>query len=137
MFGIGQVCVKTAGRDAKKICVVVDVVDDKYVLIDGQTRRRKCNIIHLEPLGKKAEIKKNATNKEVVEALGKIGIKCEEKKDNKEKKDKTERPVKKRVLRAKEKESSKKEKGKKEDKEKKEKKDNKEKADKEKNKENE
>ncbi len=103
MFEIGSVCVKIAGRDAKKICVVVDVINENYVLIDGQTRRRKCNIMHLEPIGKKAEIKKNATNKEVVEALKKLGFECKEKKENKEKKEKSERPVKKRVLKIKKK----------------------------------
>ena len=46
---IGRICVKTAGRDASKKCVIIDLLDDKYVLIDGETRRRKCNIIHIEP----------------------------------------------------------------------------------------
>jgi len=43
----GRICVKTAGRDAGLKCVIVDVLDDKFVLIDGETRRRKCNILHL------------------------------------------------------------------------------------------
>ena len=55
---IGQLCVKIAGRDAGQHCLVVDVLEKNSVLIDGQTRRRKCNILHLEPLVKVLEIKK-------------------------------------------------------------------------------
>ena len=47
MIEIGRLCVKIAGRDAGKKCVVVDVVNDNTVLIDGETRRRNCNIKHL------------------------------------------------------------------------------------------
>jgi large subunit ribosomal protein L14e len=73
MIAIGQVCMKIAGRDAGKTCVVVDVSDGK-VLIDGQTRRRKCNPSHLEPISKTVEIKKGAGHEEVVAALKAIGI---------------------------------------------------------------
>ena len=55
---------KIAGRDARGKCVVVDVLDTNYVLIDGQVRRRKCNVDHLEPLGEKIELKKNAGHEE-------------------------------------------------------------------------
>ena len=51
-------CVKIAGRDAGGRAVIVDVLDDNFVLIDGGVRRRKCNIIHLEPSDKKIDIKK-------------------------------------------------------------------------------
>ena len=56
MIDIGRVCIKLAGRDAGKKCVIVGILDDKTVMIDGETRRRKCNILHLEPLkeGRKA-----------------------------------------------------------------------------------
>jgi large subunit ribosomal protein L14e len=73
MIEVGRVCVKTAGRDAGKKCVVVDVLDDNYVLIDGETRRRKCNIMHLEPLDKMIEIKKNAGHPEVAKAFEALG----------------------------------------------------------------
>src|SRR3989344_3996604 len=59
MIEIGRLCLKTAGRDAGMKCVIVDILDDKFVLIDGQTRRRKCNILHLEPLKEVIKIKKN------------------------------------------------------------------------------
>ncbi len=65
---IGRICVKIAGRDAGKECVIIDILDDNYVLIDGATRRRKCNISHLEPTKKILDLKKNADHK-TIEAL--------------------------------------------------------------------
>lgn len=65
MIEVGRICIKLAGRDAGGECVIVDVLDDNYVLIDGNVRRRKCNIAHLEPTEKKAKIKKNASHEEV------------------------------------------------------------------------
>jgi large subunit ribosomal protein L14e len=62
MIEIGRLCVKTAGRDAGLKCIIVDILDDKFVLIDGETRRRKCNILHLEPLKDVIKIKKNASH---------------------------------------------------------------------------
>lgn len=88
MLEIGKVCMKIAGRDAGKTGVVVDILDDTYVLLDGEVRRRKCNILHLEPLGKHVDIKKNASHADVLKALG---IK-EEKKKSAKKKEKALRP---------------------------------------------
>lgn len=78
MIEIGRVCVKLAGRDASKKCVIVDILDDKFVLIDGETRRRKCNIIHLEPLTQVVKVKKNASHDEVAKALKEIGVEVRE-----------------------------------------------------------
>ncbi len=74
MFEVGRLCVKIAGRDAGKECVVVDVIDDNFVLIDGRTRRRKCNLKHLEPLDKVLDIKKGASHDDVKKAFAAIGI---------------------------------------------------------------
>ncbi len=49
VFDIGRVCVKTAGKEKGMLAVVVDVVDDKFVIVDGEVKRRKCNIKHLKP----------------------------------------------------------------------------------------
>jgi len=62
---IGRICVKIAGRDAGNICVVVDNVEKNYVLIDGNVRRRKCNVFHLEPTADIIKIKKGASHKDV------------------------------------------------------------------------
>ncbi len=75
LYEIGRICVKLAGRDAGKKCVIVDVLDDVYVLIDGETRRRKCNVAHLEPLTTSLPLKKNASHDAVVKEFDAINIK--------------------------------------------------------------
>ncbi|MBI2523411.1 50S ribosomal protein L14e [Candidatus Woesearchaeota archaeon] len=92
MIEIGRLCVKLAGRDAGLKCVVVDILDDKFVLIDGETRRRKCNILHIEPLKDVLKIKKKASHEEIKKEFEKLGLKIRETKP----KQKTERPRKKR-----------------------------------------
>ena len=73
MFEVGRVCVKIAGRDAGKTCVVVDTIDNNFVMIDGETRRRKCNVSHLEPLAKTVSIQKGASHDAVAGAMQKAG----------------------------------------------------------------
>lgn len=93
MFDIGRVCVKIAGRDAGMKCIIVDVIDEHYVMIDGQTRRRKCNIKHLEPLNQAVQINKNASVPEIVRVLKELNIVVDEKKPKtKAVKAKTKRP---------------------------------------------
>ena len=92
MIEIGRLVVKLAGRDAGLKGLIVDVLDKNYILIDGQVRRRKCNILHIEPLQKVLKIKKGASHNEVVTALKEEGIEVIEKK----KKQNTQRPLKKR-----------------------------------------
>ena len=41
MIEVGRLCVKIAGRDAGKKCVITELIDEKLVMIDGETRRRK------------------------------------------------------------------------------------------------
>jgi len=81
---IGRLCVKTAGRDAGQVCVIVDEIDKTYVMIDGNTRRKKCNIAHLHPLGQKLDLKKGASHTDVVNAFKKNDIQLMEKKPIKE-----------------------------------------------------
>lgn len=75
MIEIGRLCIKLAGRDAGRECLIIEILDKNFVLIDGNTRRRKCNINHLELLPKKVDIKKGASHEEVLKALEKLGIK--------------------------------------------------------------
>jgi len=82
IFDVGRVCVKIAGRDARKRCVVVEVIDSRYVMIDGETRRKKCNTSHLEPLETKVDLKSGADNSAVVKALKEEGIVCDLKKES-------------------------------------------------------
>lgn len=102
MIEIGRVCVKTAGRDAGNHCVIVEVLKNNYVMIDGNVRRRKCNMIHLEPLDKVIKIKAKAATKDVQAAMKKEGIEVKEKKKRTKPKEKKEKPVKKRVIKARE-----------------------------------
>ncbi len=92
MVEVGRLCVKIAGRDARKKCVVIDVIDKNFVMIDGQTRRKRCNIKHLIPLQQKIDIPKNASHEEVVSAFKKLGIEIKEKVKEK-KKEKAEAAV--------------------------------------------
>jgi large subunit ribosomal protein L14e len=80
---IGRLCIKTAGRDAGKKCVIIDVIDEKLVMIDGETRRRKCNIKHLEPLKETIKVAKNAAHSSVVAEFKKLGIEVKETKPKK------------------------------------------------------
>src|SRR3990167_5590764 len=77
MTEIGRVYVKTAGRDAGKFCTIVDTLDNNFVMVDGQVRRKKCNLAHLEPLEKTVDVKKGASHADVVKAFEKIGLKIE------------------------------------------------------------
>ncbi len=71
---IGRLCVKLAGRDAGRVCVVVDNAEGNLVLIDGNVRRRKCNIGHLEPLDEMLKIKKSASHSEVAAEFKKLKL---------------------------------------------------------------
>jgi len=102
MMEIGRICVKIAGRDAGEKCVIVDILDDNYVLVDGQVRRRKCNIAHLEPVAETIKLKKNASHEAVASEFKKLGIEIKERKS----KPKKERPKKIRGREKKEKEKA-------------------------------
>lgn len=76
---IGRICVKIAGREAGRKCVIVDIIDENYILITGPkqvsgVKRRRCNINHVEVLDKKIEIQKGASDEEVVKALEQAGL---------------------------------------------------------------
>jgi large subunit ribosomal protein L14e len=48
---VGRVCIKTRGRDAGSKCVVTKVIDENFVEVksDGRKKERRCSIRHLEP----------------------------------------------------------------------------------------
>ena len=80
LFAVGRVCLKIAGRDAGQKCVVVERLDNTFVLIDGATRRRKANIKHLEPLAETLDISSGAHHTQVVAAFKKLNLVIVEKK---------------------------------------------------------
>ncbi|MBI2550715.1 50S ribosomal protein L14e [Candidatus Woesearchaeota archaeon] len=74
MIDVGRLCVKTTGKDSGKSCVVVEVVDDNFVVVDGQLKRKRCNVDHLEPSHHQLPVAAGSSHEEVVEALKVVGI---------------------------------------------------------------
>ena len=71
---IGRVCVRIAGHEAGKKCVIVDVIDRTYVLVAGpEIKRKRCNIAHLEPLPQKLDIAKDASDEDIKRAFEAVG----------------------------------------------------------------
>ena len=75
---VGKICVKTAGREAGKKCIVIEIVDNNFALITGPKaisgiKRRRANINHLEPTKDKIQIKRGATDEEITEELKTAG----------------------------------------------------------------
>ena len=87
-IGIGTLCIKLAGRDANKKCVILNIEGQK-ALIDGETRRRTVSLSHLVPIGK-VDLKKDASRADVVKAFAKLDMKLVDTKA----KPKTEKPIK-------------------------------------------
>jgi large subunit ribosomal protein L14e len=55
---VGRICIKISGREAGEKCVIVEIIDDKFVEIVGsKVKNRRCNIKHLEPVEQVIEIK--------------------------------------------------------------------------------
>ncbi|KUO84594.1 MAG: 50S ribosomal protein L14e [Thermoproteus sp.] len=76
---IGRVVVKVLGREAGRKAVVVDIVDDNYVVITGPksltgVKRRRVNVNHIEPTDKRLDIKRGAGDEEVLKAVEAAGL---------------------------------------------------------------
>ena len=97
MFEVGTVCRKNAGRELGRFCVVVDKKDNTFVVVDGDVRRRRCNVKHLTLIGTVLKISKGANTEAARKAIGEAGFKLTPKTKPKPPK---EKPVKKRVLEA-------------------------------------
>lgn len=74
---IGRVCIKTRGREKNRKCVIVDVVDDNFVIITGPkdltgVRRRRVNIKHLSITEQKINISRGAPDSEVRRVLASL-----------------------------------------------------------------
>ncbi len=77
---VGRVCVKVAGRESGRKCVIVDVMDKSFVLVTGPkkvtgVKRRRVNINHVAPTEDTVQIKRGASDEEVtqmLEAAGKL-----------------------------------------------------------------
>jgi large subunit ribosomal protein L14e len=96
-FEVGRVCLKIAGRDANRRCVVVETVDANFVVVDGDVRRKKVNVKHLEPFDQVLKIKNKASHDEVKREFDTLGWSTWEKKSRKP----TQRPKKQMKVKAK------------------------------------
>ncbi len=75
---VGRICVKQAGRENGKKCVVIDVMDKSFVLVTGPKKvtgikRRRANINHIMPLEDKIDVKRGASDDEVTQVLESAG----------------------------------------------------------------
>ncbi|MBD3186663.1 50S ribosomal protein L14e [Candidatus Bathyarchaeota archaeon] len=76
---VGRICVKTSGREALRRCVLVEIIDKNFALVTGPKeisgiRRRRVNLSHLEPTDDKIDLKKNASDEKVMDALKKANL---------------------------------------------------------------
>lgn len=79
MLDIGRICVKNAGREAGRYCVIINKIDENFVMITGpkqltKVKRRRCNIVHLEPLEEKIKIKPDAADAEILKECAKVNL---------------------------------------------------------------
>ena len=75
MVKVGDVVMKVAGRDAGRIGVVVEAMQNGYYMLDGDTRKKKVNFRHIEFLGKELKIGKNTSSEDLRKAISELGFK--------------------------------------------------------------
>lgn len=83
-LNIGRICVKKAGREAGKKCVIVDVIDKSFVLVTGPkalsgVKRRRVNVRHLETLEDILKIARGDDDNKVMAAIEAEEMKTEAK----------------------------------------------------------
>ncbi|MEM0284519.1 MAG: 50S ribosomal protein L14e [Sulfolobales archaeon] len=76
---VGRICVKVAGREAGRKAVIVDLVDDNFIVVTGPksltgVKRRRVNVKHVEILDKKVEVPRGASDEEVLKAIEAAGL---------------------------------------------------------------
>ena len=77
---VGRVCVKVAGRESGRKCIIVDVMDKSFVVVTGPkkvtgVKRRRVNINHVAPTEDVIQVKRGASDEEVtqmIDAAGKL-----------------------------------------------------------------
>jgi large subunit ribosomal protein L14e len=75
---VGRICVKTAGRENGKKCVIVDVMDKSFAMVTGPkavtgVKRKRVNLSHIMPLQDRIEVARGASDEEVSSALTAAG----------------------------------------------------------------
>ena len=75
IYDIERVCKKILGREAGKYCVIVDVIDKNFLLVDGITvKRRRVSKNHIKPKDLRINIEKGALHDEVLGAIKKAKL---------------------------------------------------------------
>jgi large subunit ribosomal protein L14e len=79
MIEVGRICIKRKGREKGKYCIVVKEIDKNFVLITGPKKltgikRRRCNILHLEPTQYFLEIKEEMSDEEILKLFEKENL---------------------------------------------------------------
>ena len=75
---VGRICLKLAGRESGKKCVIIEVIDKGFVIITGPkkitgVKRRRASINHIAPLKDKIVINRGSSDDEVTQALENAG----------------------------------------------------------------
>lgn len=75
----GRVCMKVVGRESGGYCVVLKSDDGTFAEVTGPkmltgVKRRKANVLHLEPTQYKVDISEGASDEQVATALDKAGL---------------------------------------------------------------
>ena len=76
---VGRICIKIAGREAGKYCVVLSNPKDNFIQVTGPkvltgVKRRRCNVDHLEPTEYQVKIQGVAEDKSIIDILDKEGL---------------------------------------------------------------
>ncbi|BCU67370.1 50S ribosomal protein L14e [Sulfolobales archaeon HS-7] len=76
---VGRICVKNRGKEKGKKAIVVDIIDNNFVLVTGpssinKVKRRRANILHLDITDKKIEIPKGASDEEIEKKIKDSGL---------------------------------------------------------------
>ena len=97
MIENGRVCMKTAGSESGRFCVILERVDETNVLIDGEVSRANCNIKHLEFLPFVIDVKKEDTTEKILKKMIEANIipEIHDKRDKSNKGPKPQKPLKK------------------------------------------
>jgi large subunit ribosomal protein L14e len=71
---VGRICLKLAGRESGKKCIIVEVIDKGFVIITGPkkitgVKRRRASINHIAPLKDKISINRGSSDDEITKAL--------------------------------------------------------------------
>ncbi len=79
MIEVGRLCLKIAGRESGRYCVVVKKMDENFVMVTGpmeltSVKRRRCNIDHLEPVMETLNIKSDAPDSEILKAYQRANL---------------------------------------------------------------